>query len=89
MTTRPFPSFNMYQDHEGFWRWSLSLRSDQIVAVSALRFRNPEGCARAISFMQRLNHVPVWGDPTGTATTPEIDELVLSEEQIVSDYRTD
>ena len=78
----------MYQDKEGFWRWSLALAQDQIVAVSALRFRRPEGCARAVKFMQGLQDVPVWGDPAYGEAAP-MDELVLSEEQMLGDYETE
>jgi uncharacterized protein YegP (UPF0339 family) len=60
---RSFPSFFMFRDKEGNWRWNFSGPGGRVIATSSLAYARGGGCLRAIQLLKGANDYPVYGPP--------------------------
>ena len=60
---RPFPSFMIFRDKEGNWRWNFAGPGGRILATSAQAYSRGAGCMRAIQLLKGSNDVPIVGRP--------------------------
>jgi uncharacterized protein YegP (UPF0339 family) len=65
MAYRPFPSYWMFRDRNGNWRWNYAAANGRVIAASKAAYYHQEGCLRAIRTIQGSTGVPIWG--------PEVD----------------
>ncbi|MDT9598302.1 YegP family protein [Sphingosinicella rhizophila] len=78
---RPLPSFLIFKDKQGHWRWNFAAGNGKVVAASAVAYLRRQGCLRAIQVMKGSAEIPVVGRPgdlqdetpaaTDTATKPD------------------
>ncbi len=61
MAYRPFPSYWMFRDRNGNWRWNYAAPNGRVIAASKVAYFHKEGCIRAIRTMKGTEDVPVWG----------------------------
>ena len=61
MAHRPFPSYWMFRDRNGHWRWNFAAPNGRVIASSSVAYFHQEGCIRAIQTMKGSAGVPVWG----------------------------
>ncbi len=61
MAYRPFPSFWMFRDRDGRWRWNFASADGKVIAASKVAYFHKEGCVRAILTIKGSSSVPVWG----------------------------
>ncbi|MGE5722299.1 MAG: YegP family protein [Sphingomonadales bacterium] len=59
MAQRPFPSFLIFADDKGHWRWNFADKSGKVIASASQAYARPAGCARVIQEMQKAGEVPV------------------------------
>jgi uncharacterized protein YegP (UPF0339 family) len=98
---RPTPSFLLFQDPGGNWRWNFAGPGGRIVAASTVAYPKREGCVRAIRMMKQLADVPVLirnqtaeGLPSGerdigTARPPERTNADKQPEEVTLDLEQD
>lgn len=55
---RPYPSFFMYKDDDGDWRWRFQAKNRLILAVSSEGYRNRADCRAGITALDSPH--PVW-----------------------------
>ena len=85
MAKRPFPSFWMFRDKEGHWRWNFAAGNGKVVAVSSVAYLRRQGCIRAIQMIKGSAKIPVWGPETdvksdeATAATAPAPETASAE----------
>jgi uncharacterized protein YegP (UPF0339 family) len=60
MATRPFPSFWIYKDTAGYWRWTYHARNGEAIAVSSESYVKRSDCRRGIDLMKGSSASPVW-----------------------------
>lgn len=60
MTTRPYPSYWMYRDGRGEWRWRYDAKNAETLAVSSEGYVRRSDCRHAISLMQASASSPIW-----------------------------
>lgn len=70
MAHRPFPSYWMFRDRAGHWRWNFASAGGTVIAASSVAYFHKEGCVRAIRAFSGSAGIPVWGpeadvDPPG------------------------
>ncbi|MES2058718.1 MAG: DUF1508 domain-containing protein [Pseudomonadota bacterium] len=65
MTNRTFPSYWMYRDVRGEWRWTYGASNGRTIAVSSESYVKRSDCRHGISLMQ--------GSGTSTVFVPNID----------------
>ena len=75
MAHRPFPSYWMFRDRQGHWRWNFAAENGTVIASSSVAYFHKEGCIRSIQTMRGSTSVPVWGpeadvDPPRRAPAP-------------------
>ena len=58
MATRPYPSFLIYFDKQGQFRWRLQATNHRTIADSAEAYHNFKDCRDAISLIKSPH--PVW-----------------------------
>ena len=56
---RPLPSFLIFRDPNGGWRWNFASPSGRIIAASSVAYQRRQGCAKAIRMLQGQIEVPV------------------------------
>ena len=61
MAHRPFPSYWMFRDRNGHWRWNFAAADGRVIAASSVAYFRKEGCIRAIQTMKGSAGIPVWG----------------------------
>ncbi len=61
MAHRPFPSYWMFRDRNGHWRWNFAAEDGRVIAASSVAYFRKEGCMRAIATMKGSSPIPVWG----------------------------
>ncbi len=61
MAHRPFPSYWMFRDRNGHWRWNFAAEDGRVIAASSVAYFRKEGCMRAIGTMKGSSPIPVWG----------------------------
>lgn len=60
---RPYPSFLIFRDKEGNWRWNFAGPGGRILATSSQVYSRGAGCVRAIQLLKGSSDVPVVGRP--------------------------
>lgn len=60
MTNRPFPSYWMYRDNRGEWRWTYEAINGRTIAVSSEGYKRRVDCRHSITLMQSSTNSPVW-----------------------------
>ena len=58
---RPSPSFLVFRDKEGHWRWNFVGPGGRVLAVSRQAYKRPVGCMRAIRLLKGSSEIPVVG----------------------------
>ena len=61
---RPLPSFLVFKDKQGHWRWNFAAGNGKIVAASSVAYLHRQGCIRAVQAMKGSGAVPVVGRPS-------------------------
>ena len=61
---RPLPSFLIFKDKQGHWRWNFAAGNGKITAASSVAYLRREGCIRAVQAMKGSGAVPVVGRPS-------------------------
>jgi uncharacterized protein YegP (UPF0339 family) len=56
---RPCPSFLIFQDQTGYWRWNFADAAGRIVAASTIAFARPTGCVQTIKQIRGAAPLPV------------------------------
>ena len=80
MTGRTYPSFLLFADEVGRWRWSYADASGNEVAAGSASYATREGCMRAIRDLQQSGGQPAYAFNPGEAApasekTSEIRDL--------------
>lgn len=61
MTTgRHYPSFWMYKDNRGEWRWTYEASNGKTISVSSEGYNRRADCERSIEIMKASANSPVW-----------------------------
>lgn len=60
MATRTYPSYWMYKDNRGEWRWSYDAVNGKTISVSSEGYKNRSDCERSIEIMKESRNSPVW-----------------------------
>ncbi|UIJ45375.1 DUF1508 domain-containing protein [Sphingomonas cannabina] len=60
MSVRTYPSYWMYRDHRGEWRWTYDASNGRTIAVSSEGYIKRVDCRRGISLMQASANSPVF-----------------------------
>lgn len=60
MSKRVYPSFLIYLDDKGAYRWSFSESASRKVAVSAESFARMQDCEADIELMRRSRAAQLW-----------------------------
>ncbi|UXN70589.1 DUF1508 domain-containing protein [Devosia neptuniae] len=60
MTDRPYPSFLIYKDNKGEYRWRYQASNAKIIADSGEGYVKKADCERGIELVQGSNSSPVW-----------------------------
>lgn len=70
---RPFPSFLIYVDAQGHWRWNFAAPNGKVIASSTVAYTAKEGCRRAIQLLNQAQDVPVLVGRRGQAPVEATD----------------
>jgi hypothetical protein len=65
VANRPCPSFLVYQDDRGLWRWNFADGAGRIVAASTMAFTRPNGCFHAVRELRGAQRLPLLVRPSG------------------------
>lgn len=60
MAERTYPSYWLYKDARGEWRWTYEARNGKTIAVSSEGYKRRVDCERGIEIMKASTHSPVW-----------------------------
>lgn len=60
MANRPYPSYWIYRDNRGQWRWSYEARNGKTIAVSSESYIRKSDCEHAIELMKASYSSEVW-----------------------------
>ncbi|HYE28342.1 MAG TPA: DUF1508 domain-containing protein [Allosphingosinicella sp.] len=60
MSTRPFPSYWIYRDSRGEWRWRYDASNGRTIAVSSEGYVRKVDCERGIEIMKASSNSEVW-----------------------------
>lgn len=60
MSDRPYPSYWIYRDNQGQWRWTYEAINGRTIAVSSEAYIRKDDCERSIEIMQASMGSPVW-----------------------------
>lgn len=60
MATRTYPSYWMYKDIQGLWRWTYEASNGKTIAVSSESYHKRADCDRSIAIMKQSGDSPVW-----------------------------
>lgn len=59
MAKRPSPSFLIFSDGQGQWRWDFVGPTGRVIAASQISYSHAEGCARAIRLLREGTPIPI------------------------------
>ena len=62
MAARTFPSYLLYKDNAGYYRWSYAASNGLIIAVSSESYVAKSDCQRGIDIMKASYNSPVFED---------------------------
>lgn len=60
MATRVFPSYWLYKDDRGEWRWTYEAKNGETIAVSSEGYKRRADCERGIEIMKQSSSSPTW-----------------------------
>lgn len=60
MADRPYPSYLIYKDRVGEYRWRYESANGRTIADSGEGYKNKADCKRGIEIMQASSTSPVW-----------------------------
>lgn len=60
MPARPFPSYWIYRDARGEWRWKYDARNGETIAVSSEGYVRKQDCQHGIDLMKASHASEVW-----------------------------
>jgi uncharacterized protein YegP (UPF0339 family) len=61
MSTRPYPSFLIYKDSRGEYRWKLQASNTKIIADSGEGYARRADCVHGMNLVMDTNrNTPVW-----------------------------
>jgi uncharacterized protein YegP (UPF0339 family) len=60
MSMRPYPSYWLYRDAAGQWRWRFDASNGRTIAVSSESYLRKADCQRGIDLLRGSAIVPVW-----------------------------
>ncbi|MCK5932114.1 MAG: DUF1508 domain-containing protein [Fulvimarina manganoxydans] len=60
MAQRTYPSYWLYKDNAGEWRWTYEASNGLTIAVSSEGYKRRSDCERGIEIMQGSTTSPVW-----------------------------
>ena len=60
MASRPFPSFLIYIDNKGEFRWKLQSGNTKTIADSGEGYKNLDDCEHGIALVQQSARYPIW-----------------------------
>lgn len=60
MATRPYPSFLIYLDERGEFRWRYQASNTKTIADSGEGYKNLADCERGIELVQQSGNSPIW-----------------------------
>lgn len=60
MATRPYPSFLIYKDEIGEYRWRLQASNTKVIADSGEGYINKADCEHGIKLVQASAKYPIW-----------------------------
>lgn len=69
MANRPYPSFWLYKDNRGEWRWTYHGRNGEEIAVSSESYKRRADANRSIEIMKGSSSSEVWM-PTNVINDP-------------------
>jgi uncharacterized protein YegP (UPF0339 family) len=61
MAKRPFPSFFIFRDKQGHWRWNFAGPGGRILAAGSQAYTRSAGCVRVIRLLKGSANIPVVG----------------------------
>lgn len=60
MATRPFPSFLIYVDDKGEFRWHYQASNTKIIADSGEGYKNLADCEHGIALVKQSTNASIW-----------------------------
>ncbi len=60
MAQRTFPSYWLYKDNRGEWRWSYEASNGRTIAVSSESYKRRVDAERSIEIMRESANSPTW-----------------------------
>ncbi|HMT14832.1 MAG TPA: DUF1508 domain-containing protein [Aestuariivirga sp.] len=60
MSNRVYPSYFIYKDSSGYWRWRYDAGNMKTISVSSESYYNKYDCEHAISLVKNSLHNPVY-----------------------------
>lgn len=60
MAARTYPSYWLYKDNRGEWRWTYEASNGRTIAVSSEGYNKRVDCERSIEIMQDTKDSPTW-----------------------------
>lgn len=60
MAERPYPSYFIYKDKAGEYRWRYNAVNGRIIADSGEGYNTKADCKRGIEIMQTSGQSPIW-----------------------------
>ncbi|WP_321343782.1 DUF1508 domain-containing protein [Breoghania sp.] len=62
MSKRSFPSYRLYKDKAGEWRWSFGASNGNTIAVSSEGYKKRSDCVHGIELMKTSDDVPIFDE---------------------------
>ena len=69
MATRTYPSYYLYKDEAGEWRWTYEAANGETISVSSEGYKRRAGAERGIEIMQNSNGDETWFPTTLSGAT--------------------
>ena len=60
MSLRPFPSFRLFKDDRGKWRWRHERSEGEPMAVSPDGYASRVECEQMVDLLRRSIDAPIW-----------------------------
>lgn len=60
MAERTYPSYWLYKDNRGEWRWSYEAVNGKTIAVSSEGYKRRADCEHGIAIVKASTNSPVW-----------------------------
>ena len=60
MASRPYPSFLIYLDNAGEFRWRYQASNTKTIADSGEGYKRLEDCERGIELVRQSSSSPIW-----------------------------